>query len=751
MTAAKHTQQQQQEERRNNNKTIKVAVAGNPNSGKSTLINGIAGTRLQVGNWPGVTVEKKQALFEYNNQQINLIDLPGTYSLSPYSMEEIVARDFLINDKPDIIINVVDSTNLERNLYLTIQLLELGIPVVIALNMHDEAQQKGYKINNMLLQEILGVKAIPTVANKGIGLGELIQSVLELNEQKVNRNPKVLTYNNDIESARDSIEQLIKPLYPDLVQQHPLRWLGFKIMEADSYIIEKLDLTDIEYDLDQALAHLKTGHDEDIESVMADARYGLASGLTREILKKPKLKKTELTERIDKVVLNKYLGIPVFLVAMWLTFKLTFDLANPFVDWLDGSVKGALVNWAGYLMNFTGIDWLSSLVIEGVIEGVGTVLVFLPVIFAIMFFITLLEGSGYMARAAFVMDRVMHALGLHGKSFIPLLMGFGCNVASIYAARTLENQRDRILTGMVAPLMSCGARLPVYILLAASFFAHNQGTIIFSLYLLGILMAVVAGMIFKRTLFKGEAPSFIMELPPYRMPSLKSLLIHTWDKGKHFLVKAGTYILAAAIIIWFLQNIPWGADKKDTVLGYLGLGVAYLTQPLGFGSVRDDSNPDTASSKPHWQAGAALISGIVAKELIVSTMGQVYGSEKAQQADSATLISFTDDVKDIGIGFVTATKQAVLNVFTTPLPVTAEDDTNDSLRASLKGLYTPLSAYAFMAFVLLYMPCFIVLIAMKHEFGTWKWVGVSVLYQTILAWLLAFIIYQGGTLLGLGG
>lgn len=720
---------------------VTVAVAGNPNSGKSTLINAIAGTRLHVGNWPGVTVEKKTAVFEYEGRKIKLVDLPGTYSLSPYTQEEIVARDYLVHEKPDVIINVVDATNLERNLYLTVQLMELGIPLVIAMNIHDEAEKKGYKIDIKNMGEMLGMRVIPTVSTKKKGLDELIKAVIDVADSASLNKPRLLNYSEDIESAAVIIEMSIKNLYPQLVEKYPQRWLSLKLMEGDSHVMKEVSLSGNGTFVNDAVTHLKKAHGEDIESLMADERYAIASGLTHEVLKRPELRKMEITEKIDKIVLNRFLGIPIFLAAMWLVFKLTFDVATPFVDWIDTMTAGPFKRWTEAFMGLINApDWTISLVTEGIIAGVGFVLVFVPVIFAMMFFITFLEGSGYMARAAFVMDRAMHAMGLHGKSFIPMLLGFGCNVPAIYATRTLENPKDKALTALLIPLMSCGARLPVYVLFTGVFFAANAGTVLWSLYVMGIALAVVMGVIFKKTLFKGEAPMFIMELPPYRMPSFRSLMIHTWEKGKHFLIKAGTYILAVSILVWFLLNLPWGVEhKKDSYLGKTGQVIAPVFEPLGFGN---------------WEAASSLITGVIAKEIVVGTMGEIYVQKTDEEAqNTGEKPSLTEDLKEIGTSFASAARDSIVNVFSTfgIASITAEEDEEQGgLRSVIQQGFTPLTAYAFMAFVLLYMPCVIVAIAMRQEFGTWKWFGIAFAYQMALAWVVAFIIYQGGRLLGLG-
>lgn len=671
---------------------LRVAVAGNPNAGKSTLINSLAGSRLQVGNWPGVTVEKKEASLEHGGNRIALVDLPGCYSLSPYSEEEIVARDFLVRERPDVIVNVVDATNLERNLYLTVQLLELGIPVVIALNIWDEAEKKGFRIDVAALGEALGVKVVKTVATRKEGLDALLAAVTAPSPGS-GELPGGPAYGGDLEEAARKVGDAVAEYHPALLERYPRRWLALKLLEGDRHLLETERIADPAPFVSAAAAHLVEAHGEDLESLLADARYGVVAGLTREVLKRPAAGKKELTEKIDRIVLDRFLGIPIFFAAMWLIFKLTFDVSKPLVDLLDGAVNGPFIRWgkAGVAW-FHGADWLASLLTEGVIGGVGFVLMFVPVIFAMMFFITLLEGSGYMARAAFVMDRAMHCMGLHGKSFIPMLLGFGCNVPAIYATRTLENPRDKALTALLIPLMSCGARLPVYVVFTGAFFPGNGGLVLWSLYVLGIVLAVLMGILFKRTLFRGESPMFIMELPPYRMPSLRSLLIHTWEKGKHFLIKAGTYILAVSVLVWFLLNLPWGVlDKKDSYLGRTGSAIAPLFEPLGFGS---------------WEAASSLVTGIIAKEIVVGTMGDIYAPGDGEEGEG--------------------------------------------LRSAVGRTFTPLSAYAFMVFVLLYSPCVVTAAAFRHEFGNWRWFGVAFAYQMALAWGVAFAVFQGGRLLGFG-
>jgi ferrous iron transport protein B len=716
---------------------IGVAVAGNPNAGKSTLINAIAGTRLHVGNWPGVTVEKKEAAFEHGGVPLQLVDLPGTYSLSPYSEEERVARDHLVGERPDVVMDVVDATNLERNLYLTLQLLELGLPVVMALNIFDEAEAKGLAIDVATLSARLGVPVVPTSATRRRGLDALLAAAIGAARPAV-AHPRP-GYGPDLEAAVVEVEERVRAASDAAVRDLPQRWLALKLLEGDPEVARVVGAIDGLLD-GPAVGHLRTGHGPDLEAVVTEARYAVAAGLAREVVRRPALPRRELTERIDRLVLHRILGIPIFLAAMWLVFKLTFDLSGPFADWIDGVTAGPAKRLLAAALGAVGTPaWLTSLVNDGVVSGVGFVLVFVPVIFAMMFFITLLEGSGYMARAAFVMDRAMHAIGLHGKSFIPMLLGFGCNVPAVYATRALESRRDRVLTALLLPLMSCGARLPVYVVFAGVFFPRSAGTVIWSLYVMGIAMAVAVGLVFKRTLFRGEAPAFVMELPPYRMPSLRSVALHTWEKGKHFLVKAGTYIFAVSIIVWFLLNLPWGVQaRKDSYLGRAGQVAAPVLAPMGFGT---------------WEAASSLITGVIAKEIVVGTMGEIYAPEAGGEAKAPP--TPLEDLREVGTSFLGAFAQAGRNVVSTfgvsTLAFSADEGEPTALQQALARTFTPLSAYAFMVFVLLYWPCVVVLIALRQEFGSWRWSGVAMAYQTALSWGAATLVYQGGRLLGLGG
>ncbi len=715
-------------------KEIRIVVAGNPNTGKSTLINAISGAKLQVGNWPGVTVEKKEAELTFFDYKLKFIDLPGAYSLSPFSIEEKIARDFLFTGAYDVILCVVDSTNLERNLYFVIQLMELGKPLVLALNMFDEAKKLGYKIDVKLLEGLLGVRAVTTVATKGEGIDELKRALVEVAERKIL--PKRLSYGEDLDFILERLRVKLREMNPELGKEFHQIGVLLKILEGDRELIELLKIKVSEEEIRELTEHIEKVHGEDIETFLADVRYGLASGVVKQVLSKPEIRKITLTERLDRVFLNRYLGIPVFLLLMWILFKLAFDIANPYVDFVDETISGPVAKWSGALLEVVSApSWLSSLILDGVITGVGIVLSFLPVIGMVMLLVTLLESSGYMARAAFLMDRIMRTFGVQGKSFIPMLLGFGCNVPSVYASRVLTEEKERRLTIFLVPFMSCGARLPVYVVFISAFFPERSGTVLFFLYVLGILVAISVGIIFHRLFYKGVSSPFIMELPPYRFPTLRDLWVHTWMKLRHFVIKAGTWILAINIVIWVLLNLPWKPENpQESLLGKIGSAISPIFKPLGFGD---------------WASASSLLAGSLAKEVVVSTMAQIYEAERPKEENGE--INFLEDLKDIVINFGAKTKEAVVNVFSTFGIATLEPEgpeEAEGLLGRLQGHFTPLSALSFMVFVLLYWPCFVYGIATKAELGSFKLYGQAILLHTAIAWIVSFLIYQLGRLLG---
>jgi ferrous iron transport protein B len=708
-------------------KEIKIAVVGNPNTGKSSLINAIAKAKLQVGNWPGVTVEKKEAKLSYKEYTLHFIDLPGAYSLTPYSIDEAIARDFLFLEDYDVILCVVDTTNLERNLYFVVQLMELEKPLVLALNMFDEAKRLGYKVDIPLLEQILEVRAVPTVAVKEQGIEELKEALIEVFEKKLV--PKRLPYGGDLENIIEKVVFHLKAFNPDLERIS----LGviFKILEGDDELINKLGIKFDKKEIENISSHIKTVHEVSLSDYLLDIRYGLATGVTKKVLQRPEIRRETLTEKIDKIVLNRVLGIPLFLLVMWIAFKIAFDVANPYIDFLDKAINEIFNKWieAG-LSSLGAADWLSSLVLDGIVGGVGTVLSFIPIIGMIMLMITFLEATGYMARAAFLMDRIMRSFGLQGKAFIPLLMGFGCNVPSVYACRTMEQEHERKLTMFVIPFMSCGARLPVYALFVSAFFASYSAEVLLFLYVLGIIIALTIATILHKTYFKGIGAPFIMELPPYRMPTLKNLAIHTWLKLRHFVIKAGTWILAFNIIVWMALNLPWKPEKpEDSVLGKLGQVISPVFKPLGFGD---------------WASSASLLTGFPAKEVVVSTMAQIYGGGKEEKSEEKSL-SFKDDLKDLILTFAEKTKEAGLNLVSSfrVVSISAEvPEEGAGILSELQKRFTPASALSFMVFTLLYFPCMVYAAAVKTEAVSLKFVLQIILVTLTAAWIVSFLVYQ---------
>ncbi len=580
-------------------KRITLALTGNPNAGKTSLFNNLTGERQHVGNWPGVTVEKKQGSLVFKDYDIDAIDLPGVYSLTAFSLDEIVARDFVINGKPDVVVDIVDASNLERNLYLTLQLLELKLNVVVALNMMDVARSRDFRIDVNGLSRLLGVPVVPLVASHNQGTQELIKTVAAVAGGEMQVDGVQLTYGQIVE---DEISKLEKAIAATAIAQHyNPRWLALKLLENDEQIIDQFKKSkasgqEVLNTMDKSLAHLARAHGKEAGIFIADARYGFIGGLIHDVLHKPPAEKTTLSDRIDNIVLNKWLGIPIFAAILFGLFQFTFSLSSPIIDWFDGGFSRLSDSAAGISPH-----WLGSLLANGVIGGLGTVIAFVPVIFLLYLCLSILEYSGYLTRAAFVMDRLMHRIGLHGRSFVPLVLGFGCSVPAIMAARTIENPRDRLVTMMITPLMSCGARMPVYILLAGAFFTAYQGLVIFSMYVLGITLAVLLAWLFRKKMLKGESGHFVMELPPYRLPPLAAVLTYTWQQLRAFLVRAGTIIFLAVVLFWLLNYL--GAIEP------IGKLIAPVLAPAGFGQ---------------WQASSALLFGILGKEIVVGAFGTMF-------------------------------------------------------------------------------------------------------------------------------
>jgi ferrous iron transport protein B len=720
---------------------LTIALAGNPNCGKSTVFNALTGARQHVGNWPGKTVEKKEGSFRLNGREIGVVDLPGTYSLTAYSPEEVIARDFIVNARPDVVIAVMDAANLERNLYLTVQILELGVPVAIALNMSDVAESRGIRIDLERLSVLLGgAPVVRTVGVRNQGIQELVACALEA-PQPAAHGLKV-DYGPEIEEELLKLEGMIGARPHIVAQFHP-RWLALKLLENEEDVVTWVAAmaggAEMLAVARKSIAHLEAVYGDDVDIVVADRRYGFISGLTRQVLKRTRPDRLTVSDRIDQVVANRVLGIPIFMMMMYVVFRLMQDVSAPFLNWVDAVITGPIARWSDALLSAVGgPEWLRSLVVDGVIAGVGGVLAFLPGLMVLYFFLALLEDSGYMARAAFVTDRFMNLLGLHGKSFIPMILGFGCGVPAIYATRTLENERDRILTGLLVPLMSCSARLPVYVVFGLAFFGDDAGKLIWAMYALGIAMALLVGALFSRLVFKRDQDAaFVLELPPYRLPTLRGLWIHTWGRTRDFAKKAGTVILVVTVLLWVLLNLPWGVEnQRDSVFGSVSATIAPALEPLGFGD---------------WETAGALMSGFVAKEIVVSTMSQVYvGAEEAPAQETPTL---GEDVSEIAGGFGRAVLEAAKSLLSIVPGIelrSAEKVTEDTtLSAAVRNRFTPLAAVALVTFILLYVPCVATLGAIRHEYGR-KWAIFSAAYQLALAWGVAFVVFQGGRLLGLG-
>ncbi len=716
---------------------LTIALAGNPNAGKTTLFNQLTGARQKVGNWSGVTVEKKEGVCIHRGQQIKVVDLPGTYSLTAYSVEEIVARDFILEEHPDVVVDVLDASNLERNLYLATQLIELNIRLVFAMNMVDVAQARGIVVDYEHLAKLLGVPIVKTVGTKGEGIDMLLDTVLEVakDQDPVARHIHI-NYGPEIEEEIGKIRKALQT-DPELSSRYYPRWTAVKLLENDR-VVRKRAEESISGDIileqvDKSRKHLQDIFEDDPETLIAESRYGFISGALKETMKLSAVAKKTLSDRIDSVVTNRVLGFPIFIFFMYLLFQGTFSLGAYPVEWIETGVEFL----SGVATKLLPDSNLKDLIIDGVIGGVGGVVVFLPNILILFLGISLLEDTGYMARAAFIMDRVMHSLGLHGKSFIPLLMGFGCNVPAIMAARTLETRRDRLLTILVNPLMSCSARLPVYILLAGAFFPGKEGNVIFSIYFLGIVLAILMGQLFSHTIFKGEAAPFVLELPPYRLPTLKSLLIHMWDKVKVYLQKMGGVVLAFSIVIWFLGAFPKDVSytrdyqhEKDLVLQNLERALSETTDPSLAKLLQDKASEQLAVIerakneerlsqsyigrigrfiepilKPlgfDWRLGVSLVTGFVAKEVVVSTMGVLYQAGEEGNTKSHGL--------------------------------------KNALRKS--GL-TKVTAFGFMAFVLIYVPCVVTVVTIWRETGSLGWTAFAVSYLLVLAWIVAFLIRWG--------
>ncbi|MEI7811484.1 MAG: ferrous iron transport protein B [Ignavibacteria bacterium] len=718
-------------------KIINVALVGNPNSGKTTLYNYASGSKERVGNYGGVTVDAREAAFRQSSYLFRISDLPGTYSITEYTPEELYVRAHLIEKMPDIVVNVVDASSLERNLYLTTQLIDMNIKVVIALNMFDELEKTGAHFDYVSLGRMIGIPVIPTVASKGKGIYELFEKIIDVYED---RDPVVrhihINYGTEIESAISQLQPLIKQ-NGSVTDRFSSRYISIKLLEADKATLREIgncsNIGKIRETLATRITILEKEYNEKSGNIITDAKYGFVSGALNETFQPGIEEKRRKTADIDYFLTHRLFGFPLFVFFMWLMFQATFSIGNYPMNWID-----ILVSRLGILVRTTMTTGpLTDLIVDGIIGGVGGVIVFLPNILILFFFISFMEDTGYMARASFIMDKLMHKIGLHGKSFIPMLMGFGCNVPAIMATRTLENRKDRLLTMIITPFMSCNARLPVYVLMISAFFPKNQGLALISVYLIGILIAILVALVMKKVYFPSENVPFVMELPPYRIPTLKNTSLHMWHKGAQYLKKMGTVILLASILIWGLGYFPKNislsrnydrlieilksdsrlnesqkseqisalklskeAERQEkSYIGQMGRFIEPVITPLGF----------------DWKIGVSILTGLAAKEIVIGTMGVLYQADHKAEGSSASLH--------------TRLKEQI------------------HAHGPLKGqkIFTPLTAYVFMLFILIYFPCVAVIATVKKE-SDWKWAVFVMVYTTAIAWTVAFITYQIGSL-----
>ncbi len=683
---------------------ISVAFVGNPNCGKTSLFNISSGSHERVGNYSGVTVDAKEGTFDFEGYHFKIVDLPGTYSLSAYSPEELYVRKHIIDKTPNVIINVVDSSNLERNLYLTTQLIDMDVPMIMALNMYDEFLSSGNKLDINHLGSLLGVPIIPTVGRTGEGVKELFHTIIEMHEGRQKQSRHIhINHGRLLEENIDAVEKLIRE-NPEPHFNYSARFLSIKLLENDRQVIEICkqfpNYIDIHSTVVRCQSVILRETKEHSDSAITDAKYGCIQGALKECYIKKKTYVRKLTTQIDTIVTHPVIGYPIFLSLMFLMFYCTFYIGQYPMDWIDN-----LVGWLGEKVSTLMSDGpLKDLLVDGIIGGVGGVIVFLPNIMILYAFISWMEDSGYMSRGAFIMDKIMHKMGLHGKSFIPMIMGFGCNIPAIMGTRTIEDRRSRLITMLIIPLMSCSARLPVYIIIIGAFFPSHSALVLFSLYLTGILMSILMAHILSKYVVKGESSPYVMELPPYRLPSGKSVLRHTWEKGKQYLAKMGTTILAASIIVWALSYFPERESSQDreshieqSYMGRIGKFIEPVIHPCGMG----------------WKEGVSILTGVGAKEIVASTMGVLYSSSSED--------SPLDDSE-------------------------AENARLSNLIKRNSGMST-VSALAFLVFVLLYMPCIPACIAIKNESGKWKWSLLTICYTTCLAWLMSLLVFQFGSLI----
>ena len=740
---------------------LTIALAGNPNSGKTTIYNALTGARQHIGNYPGVTVEKKESVITYNNQQLKIIDLPGTYSLTAYSVEEVVARNVIINEKPDVVVDIIDSSNLERNLYLAVQLMELRIPLVFVFNMKDMAQEMGIKIDIKSLSNLFGVPIVETVGSKGDGVKNILDEAIKAAQVPEIKYP-VITYDKVIEKYVNSVEELIKQ-HSTNIENYNTRWLAVKLLEGDKDVMQVVPSPIVAEEVKRAEIDINKMLGDSPETAIASARYGFISGACQECVTTTVEARHNMSDAIDSVLVNRVLGIPIFLGLMYLVFQLTFTLGDPFMGWIE-QFFGFLGDKASVLISH---DLLRSLIVDGIIGGVGGVIVFLPNIIFLFIAIAILEASGYMARVAFIMDKVMHKIGLHGKSFIPFLIGFGCSVPAIMATRTLDNQRDRILTMLVTPFMSCGARLPIYLLIIPAFFDKNQALVLWVIYLIGIVMAIVIAKILGMTVLKGESAPFVMELPPYRIPTLKGVLMQMWERSWLYLKKAGTIILFVSIVMWALTVFPLFPAEKAAEFEQ---GLPELEQAaeekaaelaeIGYVIMTDENMQEAESINSKLTEIELAKAEKIAEELDEVNMQIEDINNKVAEAEleysaAGRIGKFIEPVLapigfDWKIGTALIGAFAAKEVFVAQMGIVyslgeAGED-SEALRDKLRENYSPLVGFAIMVFALLSAPCMATFAIVKRESNSWKWAFFQFFGMTVVAYIVTFIIYQVGRL-----
>lgn len=722
--------------------TITVALVGNPNCGKTSFFNHATGLREKVGNYGGVTVNFKIGTFYYKGYTIRLVDLPGTYSMMEYSPEERYVREYITKSHIDMVLNIVDASNLERNLFLTTQLIDMSVRIVMALNMFDEMTAKGDVFDYKALGNMLGFPIIPTTASKGEGVKDVLQTIVDIYEGKKNLNKHIhINYGKDIEDAIVPIKKKIE-LNKNIIDVYPARYIAITTLENVKTTvcdIQKLpNGEDIIEEAKKRRHNLETDYNEDVTTLLTNARYAFIRGALQETFKQSNKNKRWAAYKADNILTNKWLGFPILILFMFITFHLTFIIGAYPQEWIEMGI-----DWLGeFISSWMKEDILRDLIVDGIIAGVGGVLVFLPNIVILFSFIAILEDTGYMARAAFIVDKLMHKIGLHGKSFIPFIVGFGCNVPAIMATRTLESRKNRLVTILVTPFMSCSARLPVYILFVSAFFNKNQGLILLSIYLIGIIFAILTALLLNKTAFKGSSEQFVMELPPYRIPTFRNVLLHMWDKSVVYLKKMGTIILAASIIIWALEYFP--RNNKETKLIAQEIEMIQMNEPtseeeqeeqeekikmleLEQNARRSENSyigrfghliePLVRPCGFDWRMGVSLTTGIAAKEVVVSTMAVLFQADENEEEGS---LSLRDNLK-----------------------------TQRWEAGPMEGelLFSPLVAYGFMLFVLLSTPCMATLVAIKREVGGWKGIFFALFYNTGLAWIISLLVYQIGMLL----